>query len=506
MHAGIPRRPRAAGRARQRPAAALVELADRQGEADRLAARHPFGARRLLSGQPEDRRGRAVDVRLRRRPVGHGNPQVAAAAPGGAAEPAGAVVLDLPDDRVGARVGTEGSQDLVEDDVVGDLGAAFGEGFARSGAPAGSSGRPVRRRRRGPVRAAPPRPRSRGRGATTPASGRPCRTPRRRRSGRRRGRRSPRRGRPGARRRRTPSRRGRSATCARRRPRSRPARRRRAAAPVTGLAAAQRPKAPSTWIQASFATARAARRSSQAPVFTFPACRQTIVGPSPVFRARSSMSIAPCGPASTGSTARVPKPSSRRARSTVACRSSLATTRTRGAPPSPSRSTSQPASASTWWRAAASPTVFAACPPVTKPAEAVAGRPSRSFSHAPAASSAAAAAGESTALKPFWSQPVARTSAAVAAGSAPPTTKPKNRGPAVATRPGSATRASSSRTASGAVGSFGSGPPKASRRAAGSTARATGRPARLSRWSAASSAARARRSRRSSTALTLGPK
>ena len=37
----------------------------------------------------------------------------------------------------------------------------------------------------------------------------------------------------------------------------------------------------------------------------------------------------------------------------------------------------------------------------------------------------AAAAGEVTALKPFWSQPAATMSAAVAASSAPPVTKPK---------------------------------------------------------------------------------
>ena len=50
---------------------------------------------------------------------------------------------------------------------------------------------------------------------------------------------------------------------------------------MAGLAAAQRPKAPSTCAQApwSWATALAAARSSNAPLFTLPAWRQTIVGP-----------------------------------------------------------------------------------------------------------------------------------------------------------------------------------------------------------------------------------
>jgi hypothetical protein len=68
---------------------------------------------------------------------------------------------------------------------------------------------------------------------------------------------------------------------------------------------------------------------------------------------------------------------------------------------------------------------LAAWPPVTKPTDAPAGRPSRSFSHPPATSSAIAAAGDVDGLNATWSQPVASTSAAVAASSAPPTTNPK---------------------------------------------------------------------------------
>ena len=63
--------------------------------------------------------------------------------------------------------------------------------------------------------------------------------------------------------------------------------------------------------------------------------------------------------------------------------------------------------------------------PVTKPTDDSAGSPSRSLTQPPAARSAPSAAGERTGLKAFWSQPTARMSAAVAAGLAPPITKPK---------------------------------------------------------------------------------
>jgi len=66
-----------------------------------------------------------------------------------------------------------------------------------------------------------------------------------------------------------------------------------------------------------------------------------------------------------------------------------------------------------------------ACPPVTKPNDAPAGKPNSSFSQPPATSSTTAAAGEVNALKAGWSHPLVNTSAAVAASSAPPTTNPK---------------------------------------------------------------------------------
>src|SRR5262249_57611513 len=96
-----------------------------------------------------------------------------------------------------------------------------------------------------------------------------------------------------------------------------------------------------------------------------------------------------------------------------------------GPPATPSCSTSHPARARTWWRAAASATVLAPWPPVVNPNEAPAGRPSRSLSQAPATSSTAAAAGEVTWLNAGWSQPAVSTAAAVAASRAPPPTKPK---------------------------------------------------------------------------------
>ncbi|GAA2237335.1 hypothetical protein GCM10010104_35300 [Streptomyces indiaensis] len=64
----------------------------------------------------------------------------------------------------------------------------------------------------------------------------------------------------------------------------------------------------------------------------------------------------------------------------------------------------------------------------------------------------------------------------MAAGSAPPTTKPKKRGPAVATSPVSVAATSSSITVSGSAGEWFKGREKAVRRAAWSTGRATGRP------------------------------
>jgi hypothetical protein len=111
----------------------------------------------------------------------------------------------------------------------------------------------------------------------------------------------------------------------------------------------------------------------------------------------------------TGSSAALPRPSRRTDRSIVAWRSAPVTTRTRGPPGRPSRSTSQPASLSTWCRAAARPTVLAAWAPVTKPTVAVSGRPSSARSQRLAARSVAVAAAESTSFNAHWSYPVVIT-------------------------------------------------------------------------------------------------
>ena len=95
-------------------------------------------------------------------------------------------------------------------------------------------------------------------------------------------------------------------------------------------------------------------------MFTSPACAQTIVGSS-VSRS-SSVSMRPFESAPTMSVG-APSPSMRSARSIVPWRFSPTTTRIRGAPVSPSRSTSQPVCFSTWWRAAASAVNVAVCAP-----------------------------------------------------------------------------------------------------------------------------------------------
>jgi hypothetical protein len=69
--------------------------------------------------------------------------------------------------------------------------------------------------------------------------------------------------------------------------------------------------------------------------------------------------------------------------------------------------------------------VFAPCAPVTKPLDTPSGSPSSSTSQPDATCSSAAATGEVTTENAFWSHAVASQSAATAAGSALPKTKPK---------------------------------------------------------------------------------
>ena len=145
----------------------------------------------------------------------------------------------------------------------------------------------------------------------------------------------------GARRRRRPrrcrSRTARSATCGRPWPTSPRARSPRAGAGACGLAAAHRPKAPSTWHQAP----RARQAStifaigSNAPVLTSPACAQTIVGPVPAGELGVQLVAPACGPGRPRpprGCARLPRPSMRQATATVTCAWAPAITRTSGAP------------------------------------------------------------------------------------------------------------------------------------------------------------------------------
>ena len=102
-------------------------------------------------------------------------------------------------------------------------------------------------------------------------------------------------------------------------------------------------------------------------------------------------------------------------------------------------------------------------------------------------------------LNAGWSQPTVRTSAAVAASSAPPTTNPKYRGPVVATSAGSTASASSRTTSAVGVGRSGSEPRRARSSSRSTPVGNTGMSAARSRCVAALVAASTRRSRREVT-------
>ncbi len=85
---------------------------------------------------------------------------------------------------------------------------------------------------------------------------------------------------------------------------------------------------------------------------------------------------------------------------------------------------------------------------MTNPATVVCGRPKRSTSHRCATCSSVAATGEAVNAPAFWSQAVASHEAATVTGIAPPMTKPKKRGPAVAVVAGEPTSSSRAMTRS----------------------------------------------------------
>ena len=95
----------------------------------------------------------------------------------------------------------------------------------------------------------------------------------------------------------------------------------------------------------------------------------------------------PASSTATGTSAAVPKPRIRAARSIVTWRSSLTSSRTRGAPCRPPASASQPTRPRTALRAAARQVTCACWQPVVRPNDAPAGSPSRSSSQPPATSS-----------------------------------------------------------------------------------------------------------------------
>ena len=170
--------------------------------------------------------------------------------------------------------------------------------------------------------------------------------------------------------------------------------------------------------------------------------------------------------------------------------SSLTMTGNSGAPNRPWRSTSQPLRASSACRPAAIPVNEAIVAPVVKPTLTPAGSPNSSASHPPATSSATAAAGPMTYSPAFWSQALVSQSAATAAGTPPPITNPKKRGPALPTSPPSAFWARASTTSTGSSPTSGSDPPKRRRSSSTGTLGATGRSGRPAMNSRAISAAR----------------
>ncbi len=177
----------------------------------------------------------------------------------------------------------------------------------------------------------------------------------------------------------------------------------------------------------------------------------------------------------------LPRPSSARALSTLTCASSPITTSSSGAEKSPRASTSQPSRARSAWRAAASAVKFASVAPVTKPPAVPAGSASASTIQRSATASTRAVPGVTSERAEFWSHAVASTFAATAAGSAPPMTNPKKRGPAVAMVAGPTISSRSARIAVASAGSAGRGTSSAARPSIAAADGATGRSPIVSR-------------------------
>ena len=188
---------------------------------------------------------------------------------------------------------------------------------------------------------------------------------------------------------------------------------------------------------------------SQAPPLTLPTCANTIVGPS-VARASASAS------ASARIAPRRRRPPARRRRSRARA-AGARDRRSRDAPRRRARGCAAPRTGRRARRREPARRARDGAPPPGRsrgPSGSrsrarrtrSAGSPSSSTSQRPATSSKAAAAGVGSARPAFWSHAVVSQSAAIAAGWAPPITKPKKRGELIAVSPGAASRTSSAMT------------------------------------------------------------
>src|SRR6185437_11140411 len=166
-----------------------------------------------------------------------------------------------------------------------------------------------------------------------------------------------------------------------------------------------------------------------------------------------------------------------------------------GAPNKPSASTFQPARFNKAWRAAASAEKFAIVAPVTKAPPQSGGNLKRSSSQRKATCSSCAVAGVGVKRPEFWSHAPASQFAASVTGKAPPITKPKKRGPAIAIVAGEQISSSRLITCSGGVGFSLSGWSSIASLATASAGGATRRSSRPSRYEMARSAVLSKSSR-----------
>ena len=211
---------------------------------------------------------------------------------------------------------------------------------------------------------------------------------------------------------------------------------------MAGAAAAHSPNAPSTCSQASWVEQASAigSNASNAPVATLPAWAQTIVGPSaPASASPQRRGIHPALVVGGDADRRVGAESKLTQGGVDGGVGVLAADNAHRRCTDESVVFDVPADLREYRVAGGGQTCGVGALPTRDKADARGrGRPSRSSVHADATSSIAAAAGDREWNAAHWSHAETTQSAASAAGTAPPITKPKWRGPALATRPGSA--------------------------------------------------------------------